>query len=169
MRLTLGHNLNFPLTKLPFHLTHLVVGERFTHSLDGLPPSLTHMILYANLRVDRLPPNITHLFLVYNFNKPITMLPRKLTHLVLGHKFNHPLTSLPSSLTHLAFHDKDDFYVRYSCGLKELHITCKKLKLLIIPFWKKYWLLGVSNINYHVELLKKPYKVPLQDVFKYSR
>lgn len=113
LRLALGKRFNKPITILPSSLKHLTIGSitsgfkfhkyesYFTHPLDYLPPSLTHLHMFEAVST-KFPTGLTYLTLSgYTIHK-CPILPPNLTHLTLSGAARE-ISCLPATLTHLVF------------------------------------------------------------------
>ena len=71
--------------------------------LPPIPPTLTHLTVYANEHIDFLPPPLTHITFSPEFNLPVDHLPASLLRLSFDYSFNQPVDYLPPCLAYLSF------------------------------------------------------------------
>lgn len=143
-----------PINKLPKNLIHFLVGldsfTKYNRNLKNntLPLSLTYMkFCFESLfshSVDFLPDTLTHLELPSNYSQPVNRLPKSLTHLKLPLIFNEPLTFLPDTLTCLVFYYGSVF----SQSLDNLPQTLKKI---VLP---TNFPSNISTLHEHIEFIE---------------
>ncbi|GAM24864.1 hypothetical protein SAMD00019534_080390, partial [Acytostelium subglobosum LB1] len=126
---------NVPLTKmeigsglsefsiLPRTLTKLVLRRGIYESLNGLPDSLTCLVIGCAgwnmmIKPGTLPPRLKKLVVSNAFDQPIAAntFPPTLECVQFGKYFNQPLDNLPTSVTKLSLGDR----YRYPIGNKHL-------------------------------------------------
>lgn len=134
------HISNLSLESFPYQqfsiistlpLTILKFGDRFNHSVDSLPNSLTELYLgkLFNKPVDHLPSQLKLLVLGQMFNQLIDLLPISLTHLEIeGILFDKKIQHLPPQLTHLKLGFTYKKHLHLPSTLTSLHLWSISLK-----------------------------------------
>ncbi len=96
---------NNPLDNLPESLEKILLGEKYSHPIDNLPPGLKYLEFNMwneefDFQMENLPSGLTHLFLGCGFNQNLDYLPAGLEVLVIQkhNRFNKELNNLPVGL-----------------------------------------------------------------------